>query len=93
MISSIATMWCFFFFLAGLTKILMSNKLITILMSLELIMLSIFFFLNFSHSSWFSSGNSVIFLSFMVCESVMGLGLYIQTIRLVGSDKFKSMNM
>nr|QPN54234.1 NADH dehydrogenase subunit 4L [Osborniella crotophagae] len=91
---SVMHMLLVFFLYMMIIKMLMSEKMISILMSIEFMMLSIFFLLYSYHTLWFA--NSIlclIFLTFMVCESVMGLSIYIYITRMSGSDQFKSLNL
>nr|YP_010890511.1 NADH dehydrogenase subunit 4L [Colpocephalum eucarenum]WIM51517.1 NADH dehydrogenase subunit 4L [Colpocephalum eucarenum] len=91
---NIVEIFFIFFFFMGLMKILMSEKIISILMSIEVVMLSLFFLLYMLHKFWFpGSVMCVVYLTFMVCESVLGLGAYISISRMSGKDQFKTMNL
>nr|YP_009519720.1 NADH dehydrogenase subunit 4L [Colpocephalum griffoneae]AYC65894.1 NADH dehydrogenase subunit 4L [Colpocephalum griffoneae] len=93
MMNVVEVYFCFFFFIS-IMKMMMSEKIIFILMSMEMMMMSIYFFFFMFYKDWFTSSIlNIIFLSFMVCESVLGLGAYIYLSRLSGKDEFKSLNL
>nr|YP_010875339.1 NADH dehydrogenase subunit 4L [Ciconiphilus decimfasciatus]WGW14993.1 NADH dehydrogenase subunit 4L [Ciconiphilus decimfasciatus] len=77
----------------SIIKMMVEKKMILILMSIEFLMMSIYFLLHNFHSWFFNSTLSVIFLTFMVCESVLGLSLYIYMSRISGKDSLKSMSL
>nr|UXW88439.1 NADH dehydrogenase subunit 4L [Henosepilachna vigintioctomaculata] len=85
----------FFMFFMGLLSFSLKRKhLLMMLLSMEFIILSLlilmfFYFLNFSNEYYFS----MIFLSFSVCESALGLSLLVSLIRSHGSDYFNLFNL
>nr|YP_009002408.1 NADH dehydrogenase subunit 4L [Henosepilachna pusillanima]AHH30003.1 NADH dehydrogenase subunit 4L [Henosepilachna pusillanima] len=82
-------------FLAGLLSFSLKRKhMLMMLLSMEFIILSLmimmfYYFLNFSNEYYFS----LIFLSFSVCESALGLSLLVSLIRSHGSDYFNMFNL
>nr|YP_009564774.1 NADH dehydrogenase subunit 4L [Henosepilachna vigintioctopunctata]QAY82225.1 NADH dehydrogenase subunit 4L [Henosepilachna vigintioctopunctata] len=84
-----------FMFLMGLLSFSLKRKhLLMMLLSMEFIILSLlilmfYYFLNFSNEYYFS----MIFLSFSVCESALGLSLLVSLIRSHGSDYFYMFNL
>nr|YP_009093775.1 NADH dehydrogenase subunit 4L [Ulomoides dermestoides]AIS67607.1 NADH dehydrogenase subunit 4L [Ulomoides dermestoides] len=85
----------FFMFLIGLLVFSMKRKhLLLMLLSLEFIVLSIylelFLYLSFLGSDYFFS---MVFLTFSVCEGVLGLSVLVSLIRTHGNDYFQSFNI
>lgn len=79
-------------FFRGLFVFRMNRKhLLLMLLRLEFIVLSvylvIFYYLRFSGVDYFFS---IIFLSFSVCEGVLGLSILVSMIRTHGNDYFQS---
>nr|ALO76678.1 NADH deshydrogenase subunit 4L [Paratenetus tropicalis] len=84
-----------FMFFCGLVFFSLSKKhLLLMIMSLEFMVLSIFFMmiilLNSMNNELFFS---LVFLSFSVCEGVMGLTILVVLIRTHGNDYFQSFNV
>nr|AYQ19034.1 NADH dehydrogenase subunit 4L [Amarygmini sp. ACP-2013] len=85
----------FFMFLVGLFVFSLKRKhLLLMLLSMEFIVLSIYFVMM----SYFSVlGNDyffgMIFLTFSVCEGVLGLSLLVSLIRTHGNDYFQSFSI
>nr|AOY39444.1 NADH dehydrogenase subunit 4L [Derodontidae sp. BMNH 899913] len=82
-------------FFCGLVFFSLSKKhLLLMIMSLEFMVLSIFFMmiilLNSMNNELFFS---LVFLSFSVCEGVMGLTILVVLIRTHGNDYFQSFNV
>ena len=82
------------FFLGILVFISNQKHLLSILLSLEFIVLrlfiSIIFFFNlFIFESYFS----IIFLVFRVCEGDLGLSILVSLVRTHGNDYFQSFNI
>jgi NADH-ubiquinone oxidoreductase chain 4L len=82
------------FFLGILVFISNQKHLLSILLSLEFIVLrlfiSIIFFFNlFIFESYFS----IIFLVFRVCEGALGLSILVSLVRTHGNDYFQSFNI
>lgn len=82
------------FFLGILVFISNQKHLLSILLSLEFIILrlftSIIFFFNlFMFESYFS----IIFLVFRVCEGALGLSILVSLVRTHGNDYFQSFNI
>nr|AZL93331.1 NADH dehydrogenase subunit 4L [Megalodontes quinquecinctus] len=68
--------------------------LLTLLLGLEFLMLNIYMymymnFIFFDYQMYFI----MIFLTMMVCESVLGLSILVSIIRVVGSDNFQSFSL
>nr|WIM00457.1 NADH dehydrogenase subunit 4L [Graphium agetes] len=70
------------------------KHLLIVLLSLEFIVLSIFFFLvmllNFMNNDMYML---MIFLLFSVCEGALGLSILVSMIRTHGNDYFQSFNL
>lgn len=82
------------FFLGILVFISNQKHLLSILLSLEFIVLrlftSIIFFFNlFIYERYFS----IIFLVFRVCEGALGLSILVSLVRTHGNDYFQSFNI
>lgn len=82
------------FFLGLLVFVSRQKHLLSILLSLEFIVLrlftSIIFFFNlFIYESYFS----MIFLVFRVCEGALGLSILVSLVRTHGNDYFQSFNI
>nr|YP_009868691.1 NADH dehydrogenase subunit 4L [Alphitobius diaperinus]QKI32136.1 NADH dehydrogenase subunit 4L [Alphitobius diaperinus]QNK05478.1 NADH dehydrogenase subunit 4L [Alphitobius diaperinus] len=85
----------FFMFMGGLLVFSMKRKhLLLMLLSLEFIVLSLYFliflYLSFLGNEYFFS---MIFLTFSVCEGVLGLSILVSLIRTHGNDYFHSFNV
>nr|UXW88413.1 NADH dehydrogenase subunit 4L [Afissula kambaitana] len=84
-----------FSFFMGLVSFSLKRKhFLLMLLSMEFIVLVLFmilfiYFLNFNYEFYFS----MIFLSFSVCESVLGLSLLVSMIRSHGGDYFNTFNL
>nr|YP_008081161.1 NADH dehydrogenase subunit 4L [Amata formosae]AGH27315.1 NADH dehydrogenase subunit 4L [Amata formosae] len=90
-------MWLLFivmFIIGNLIFVLKHKHLLIVLMSLEFIVLSIFFFflicLNYIEYDMYML---MIFLVFSVCEGVLGLCILVSMIRTHGNDYFQSYNI
>nr|YP_010710232.1 NADH dehydrogenase subunit 4L [Dyscolus oopteroides]YP_010710258.1 NADH dehydrogenase subunit 4L [Dyscolus arauzae]YP_010710297.1 NADH dehydrogenase subunit 4L [Dyscolus fusipalpis]YP_010710310.1 NADH dehydrogenase subunit 4L [Dyscolus pollens]YP_010710323.1 NADH dehydrogenase subunit 4L [Dyscolus funereus]YP_010710336.1 NADH dehydrogenase subunit 4L [Dyscolus montivagus]WCS91679.1 NADH dehydrogenase subunit 4L [Dyscolus oopteroides]WCS91702.1 NADH dehydrogenase subunit 4L [Dyscolus arauz len=84
-----------FMFFTGMMVFSSKRKhLLLMLLSLEFIILSLYM-LMFIYLSMFSYEYyfSMLFLTFCVCESVLGLSILVSLIRTHGNDFFFSMNM
>lgn len=82
-------------FIIGLLVFVSNRKhLLSILLSLEYIVLVLFFsliiYLNFIDYEFFFS---IIFLTFRVCEGALGLSILVSIIRTHGNDYFQSFNV
>nr|QWZ46371.1 NADH dehydrogenase subunit 4L [Pelecyphorus foveolatus] len=82
-------------FLSGLYVFSMKRKhLLLMLLSLEFIVLSIYMmmyiYLSFFNNEYFFS---MIFLTFSVCEGVLGLSILVSLIRSHGNDYFQSFSL
>nr|ARH54048.1 NADH dehydrogenase subunit 4L [Abax parallelus] len=84
----------FMFFSGALVFSSKRKHLLLMLLSLEFIILSLYM-LMFIYLSMFDYEYyfSVLFLTFCVCESVLGLSILVSLIRTHGNDFFFSMNM
>nr|AND96389.1 NADH deshydrogenase subunit 4L [Onthophagus schwaneri] len=84
-----------FMYFMGLVSFTMKRKhLLLMLLSLELIILSLFFnlflYLSFFNFEYFFS---MIFLTMSVCEGTLGLGILVSLIRTHGNDYFNTFNV
>nr|YP_009110194.1 NADH dehydrogenase subunit 4L [Mycalesis mineus]AIW64918.1 NADH dehydrogenase subunit 4L [Mycalesis mineus] len=90
-------MWIMIFmmFLFGNMIFVGKHKhLLIVLMSLEFIILSIFFFLMlYLMSVDYNMYMLMVFLVFSVCEGVLGLSILVSMIRTHGNDYFQSFNL
>nr|YP_009114158.1 NADH dehydrogenase subunit 4L [Callerebia suroia]AHH92953.1 NADH dehydrogenase subunit 4L [Callerebia suroia] len=88
-------MMVFMMFLLGNMIFVSKHKhLLIILMSLEFIVLSIFFSLMlYLMKIEFSMYMLMVFLVFSVCEGVLGLSILVSMIRTHGNDYFQSFNL
>nr|YP_009371142.1 NADH dehydrogenase subunit 4L [Muscina angustifrons]ARR28377.1 NADH dehydrogenase subunit 4L [Muscina angustifrons] len=82
------------FFMGLLTFILNRKHLLSMLLSLEYIVLSLFFLLfMYLNMMNFSNFFSMMFLTFSVCEGALGLSILVSMIRTHGNDYFQSFNI
>lgn len=82
-------------FIVGLLVFVSNRKhLLSMLLSLEYIVLVLFFllfiYLNLINYEFFFS---IIFLTFSVCEGALGLSILVSIIRTHGNDYFQSFNV
>nr|YP_010414991.1 NADH dehydrogenase subunit 4L [Camptoloma kishidai]URW97513.1 NADH dehydrogenase subunit 4L [Camptoloma kishidai] len=93
----VLNVWIIFimmFIVGNLIFISKHKHLLIILLSLEFIVLSIFFFLLifFSYIE-FDLYMLMVFLVFSVCEGALGLSILVSMIRTHGNDYFQSFNI
>nr|YP_010533960.1 NADH dehydrogenase subunit 4L [Condylostylus luteicoxa]UXX49974.1 NADH dehydrogenase subunit 4L [Condylostylus luteicoxa] len=88
--------WVYMFmFLVGVVVFVLNRKhLLSMLLSLEFIVLSLFcllmvFLLSLSNQSFFS----MMFLTFSVCEGALGLSILVSMIRTHGNDYFQTFSV
>nr|QRZ60671.1 NADH dehydrogenase subunit 4L [Prosthiochaeta sp. CAU WL-2019511] len=82
-------------FLLGVIGFISNRKhLLSMLLSLEYMVLNLFFLL-FVYLSMFDYGGyfSMIFLTFSVCEGALGLSILVSMIRTHGNDYFQSFSV
>nr|QNE85684.1 NADH dehydrogenase subunit 4L [Phaonia tuguriorum] len=82
-------------FIMGVVIFVLNRKhLLSMLLSLEYIVLSLFFLL-FIYLNMLSCENffMLMFLVFSVCEGVLGLSVLVSMIRTHGNDYFQSLNI
>nr|YP_009743806.1 NADH dehydrogenase subunit 4L [Ambulyx dohertyi]QIE12565.1 NADH dehydrogenase subunit 4L [Ambulyx dohertyi] len=93
----IMNMWIIFilmFFIGNLIFVSKNKHLLIILLSLEFIVLSIFFFLLvFLMFIDYDMYMLMLFLVFSVCEGSLGLSILVSMIRTHGNDYFQSFNL
>nr|AND96509.1 NADH deshydrogenase subunit 4L [Milichus apicalis] len=82
-------------YFSGLISFTMKRKhLLLMLLSLEFIILSLFFnlflYLSFFYYEYFLS---MIFLTMSVCEGALGLGVLVSLIRTHGNDYYNTFNI
>nr|AII02423.1 NADH dehydrogenase subunit 4L [Eudonia angustea] len=82
------------FILGNMIFVSKHKHLLIVLMSLEFIVLSIFFFmlLLFSYNEY-DMYMLMVFLVFSVCEGALGLSILVSMIRTHGNDYFQSFNL
>nr|AIX92140.1 NADH dehydrogenase subunit 4L [Monomachus antipodalis] len=77
-----------------LLMILIYKYLLMILMTMEMMMISILFMISiFFNTEIFNLFMILYFLSFSVCEAVLGLSLMILFIRMKGNDYMNCLNL
>lgn len=84
----------YLFFLGVISFVLIRKHLLSTLLSLEFIVLSLFFILLFflniqNYEIYFS----IFFLVFSVCEGALGISLIVSMIRTHGNDYFNSFSV
>nr|WRQ18260.1 NADH dehydrogenase subunit 4L [Nandigallia matai] len=86
---------CFIVFFMGLFSLVLIRKhVLMCLLCLEFIVLYVLFFIfNFCLSFDYSFYLYVLFMTFYVCEGVLGLSLLVSMIRTHGNDYLSSMLM
>nr|UXR12267.1 NADH dehydrogenase subunit 4L [Theretra clotho] len=93
----ILNMWVIFilmFFIGNLIFVSKNKHLLVVLLSLEFIVLSIFFFfLVFLMMIDYDMYMLMVFLVFSVCEGSLGLSILVSMIRTHGNDYFQSFNL
>nr|YP_010282261.1 NADH dehydrogenase subunit 4L [Melanostoma mellinum]UHM24825.1 NADH dehydrogenase subunit 4L [Melanostoma mellinum] len=85
----------FFLMMVGIFIFISNRKhLLSMLLSLEYIVLSLFYLL-FIYLNMLNYENyfSMIFMTFAVCEGVLGLSILVSMIRMYGNDYFQSFNI
>nr|YP_009756881.1 NADH dehydrogenase subunit 4L [Tephritis femoralis]QIK50385.1 NADH dehydrogenase subunit 4L [Tephritis femoralis] len=85
----------FILFFIGIFVFVSNRKhLLSMLLSLEYIVLSLFFMLfMYLNLMNYNSFFSILFLIFSVCEGVLGLSILVSLIRTHGNDYFQSFNV
>nr|AXY66809.1 NADH dehydrogenase subunit 4L [Lymantria xylina] len=87
-------MFLFMFFIGNLIFVLKHKHLLIVLLSLEFIVLMIFFFMLITMNYIdYDLYMLMVFLVFSVCEGALGLSILISMIRTHGSDYFQSFNL
>nr|QKV48563.1 NADH dehydrogenase subunit 4L [Milionia basalis] len=82
------------FIIGNLIFVSKYKHLLIILLSLEFMVLSVyFFFLNYLLMLNFEMYMLMVFLVFSVCEGALGLSILVSLIRTYGNDYFKSFNL
>nr|YP_010700072.1 NADH dehydrogenase subunit 4L [Setora sinensis]WCH63218.1 NADH dehydrogenase subunit 4L [Setora sinensis] len=82
------------FFIGNMIFVSKHKHLMIILLSLEFIVLSIFFFfLMYLSYNNYDMYMLMIFLVFTVCEGALGLSILVSMIRTHGHDYFQSFNL
>nr|AYP72681.1 NADH dehydrogenase subunit 4L [Cassida sp. EMHAU-15090501] len=83
-----------FMYLSGMAVFLFSfNHFLFVLLSLEFMMLAIFLFLFFLLSMMMINlFFSMIYLTMVVCEGVLGLSIMVSVIRFSGNDNLMSLS-
>nr|YP_973137.1 NADH dehydrogenase subunit 4L [Trichophthalma punctata]ABH03676.1 NADH dehydrogenase subunit 4L [Trichophthalma punctata] len=85
----------FFLFVIGIVIFVSNRKhLLSMLLSLEFIMLCLFFFLYIYLNLYsFEMFFTMLFLTFSVCEGALGLSILVSMIRTHGNDYFQSFSI
>nr|YP_010022243.1 NADH dehydrogenase subunit 4L [Neurigona zhejiangensis]QOL12433.1 NADH dehydrogenase subunit 4L [Neurigona zhejiangensis] len=84
-----------YMFIIGLIVFVMDRKhLLSMLLSLEMIVLSLFIFLIvFLNFMGYQEFFSMVFLTFSVCEGALGLSILVSMIRTHGNDYFQTFSI
>nr|YP_009995489.1 NADH dehydrogenase subunit 4L [Ochthebius sculptoides]QNP09944.1 NADH dehydrogenase subunit 4L [Ochthebius sculptoides] len=84
-----------FMYLSGILVFCLKRKhLLLMLLSLEFIILSLYFMLFMSLSYYINEYYfSMVFMTMSVCEGALGLSLLVSLIRTHGNDYFQSFNI
>nr|ALO76132.1 NADH deshydrogenase subunit 4L [Scirtidae sp. GENSP02] len=87
--------FCIFMFFSGIFMYSMKRKhLLLMLLSLEFIVLSLYMLIFFMLSLYdFEYFFSLMFLTFSVCEGVLGLSLLVSLIRTHGNDYYQVLSI
>nr|YP_010952511.1 NADH dehydrogenase subunit 4L [Neogurelca himachala]WMQ52766.1 NADH dehydrogenase subunit 4L [Neogurelca himachala] len=92
-----ANMWIIFilmFFIGNLIFVSKNKHLLIVLLSLEFMVLSIYFFLLvYFMMIEYDMYMLMVFLVFSVCEGSLGLSILVSMIRTHGNDYFQSFNL
>nr|AMH85704.1 NADH dehydrogenase subunit 4L [Ocyptamus sativus] len=85
----------FFLMMMGIFIFISNRKhLLSMLLSLEYIVLSLFYLLFiYLNMMNFENYFSMVFMTFSVCEGVLGLSVLVSMIRMYGNDYFQSFNI
>nr|YP_010895297.1 NADH dehydrogenase subunit 4L [Toxomerus saphiridiceps]WJW73888.1 NADH dehydrogenase subunit 4L [Toxomerus saphiridiceps] len=85
----------FFLMMMGIFIFISNRKhLLSMLLSLEYIVLSLFYLLFiYLNMMNFENYFSMVFMTFSVCEGVLGLSILVSMIRMYGNDYFQSFNI
>nr|ART65593.1 NADH dehydrogenase subunit 4L [Lamprigera yunnana] len=87
-------MFMFFYFIGLFMFSFKCKHLLLMLLSLEFIMINLFFGLSVIMSMFFMENYFLmIFFSMGVCEGVLGLSILVSLIRSYGNDYFNSFNL
>nr|WMQ78056.1 NADH dehydrogenase subunit 4L [Cymatophoropsis trimaculata] len=93
----IFNMWVIFIFMFIVGNLIFVSKhkhLLIVLLSLEFIVLSIFFFfMIYLNMIDYNMYMLMVFLVFSVCEGALGLSILVSMIRTHGNDYFQSFNL
>nr|AAX31496.1 NADH dehydrogenase subunit 4L [Ceratitis contramedia] len=85
---------CFLFLMGVFVFVSNRKHLLSMLLSLEYIVLNLFFLLYiYLNLMDYSSFFSMMFLVFSVCEGALGLSILVSMIRSHGNDYFQSFNV
>nr|YP_010947432.1 NADH dehydrogenase subunit 4L [Comparmustilia semiravida]WGO62469.1 NADH dehydrogenase subunit 4L [Comparmustilia semiravida] len=94
MIFNMMLVFIFMFFVGNLIFVSSNKHLLIVLLSLEFMVLSIFFFmllmLSFIEYDMYML---MVFLVFSVCEGCLGLSILVSMIRTHGNDYFQSFSL
>nr|YP_010564275.1 NADH dehydrogenase subunit 4L [Colobochyla salicalis]UYX62285.1 NADH dehydrogenase subunit 4L [Colobochyla salicalis] len=94
MIFVMSFIFIFMFMIGNLIFVLKPKPLLIVLLSLEFIVLSIFFFLLiFLSFIEYELYMLMVFLVFSVCEGALGLSILVSMIRTHGNDYFQGFNL
>nr|YP_010947315.1 NADH dehydrogenase subunit 4L [Dalailama vadim]WGO62340.1 NADH dehydrogenase subunit 4L [Dalailama vadim] len=94
MIFNMMLVFIMMFYMGNLIFVSKNKHLLIVLLSLEFLVLSIFFFMSFSLSFInYEMYLLMVFLVFSVCEGCLGLSILVSMIRTHGNDYFQSFSL
>nr|YP_010947250.1 NADH dehydrogenase subunit 4L [Mustilia falcipennis]WGO62262.1 NADH dehydrogenase subunit 4L [Mustilia falcipennis] len=94
MIFNMMLVFILMFFMGNLIFVSKNKHLLIVLLSLEFMVLSIFFFMSFMLSFIdYDMYMLMVFLVFSVCEGCLGLSILVSMIRTHGNDYFQSFSL
>nr|YP_009499415.1 NADH dehydrogenase subunit 4L [Mustilia undulosa]AWT58459.1 NADH dehydrogenase subunit 4L [Mustilia undulosa] len=94
MIFNMMLVFILMFFMGNLIFVSKNKHLLVVLLSLEFMVLSIFFFMSFMLSFIdYDMYMLMVFLVFSVCEGCLGLSILVSMIRTHGNDYFQSFSL
>nr|QEJ81408.1 NADH dehydrogenase subunit 4L [Lucidina sp. FM13] len=86
--------FCIMFIVGLVVFTLKSDHMLLMLLSMEFLVLTLYFGLNLSLNMFvYESNFLLVFLTMSVCEGVLGLSILVSMVRNFGNDYFNSLNI